>query len=328
MRRKLLSANGINPRRDPYVAVLVPLALVGLLGYLVWVNRAELRPLSDASIPTVTGIASLVAGAHFVNSTEFWLLYRTQRAGGGLFENWMLFFAGNLSNYLPGQPGTLYRLGYMRTVHAVPLAVSGAVYGANLIATLAGAALAGLLGVLALGIEDHWAWTMLLVYFALGAIAGAAAIAPLPRAAAGGGKLAKAWRAFSNGFEQIRSNPGVAVLVCGLEALKYTMTALRFALSFALIGVHESYWLFLALAPAAGIAQFFSFTPGAIGIREAALSAATLALGASFSAGLLAATIDRAVMLATSVVFGSVGYAVTYPRLQRARAAPATASNR
>jgi hypothetical protein len=44
-------------------------------------------------------------------------------------------------------------------------------------------------------------------------------------------------------------------------------------------------------------------------------------MGYSVPTGLLAATIDRGVMLCVTLVLGAIGYAITLPRLRRASAA-------
>jgi uncharacterized membrane protein YbhN (UPF0104 family) len=264
----------------------------------------------------------LVLLGHFLNSSEFWLLYRAHGARSGVFENWFLFLAGQLGNHLPAQAGTLYRVRYMRAVHDVPYAGSAAVYGANLVATLAGAAIVGLVGVVAAAlVTDDLHVLMLLVALGVAALAVAFAVVPLPRFAARHGRLARAWRGFHAGFEQIRSNPAVALAVLAIEVVKYFLTAWRFAIAFGLIGVHEPFALYLVLAPAAGLAGFVAFTPGALGFRELFVTGAAVGMGVDLDLGLLSATIDRAVMFATSVVGGALGFLVTYPRLRAATAA-------
>ena len=60
-------------------------------------------------------------------------------------------------------------------------------------------------------------------------------------------------------------------------------------------------------------------TPGSLGIREGAVAIVVKLLGYSIPTGLLAATIDRAVMLVVACVLGSLGYFVTGRKLRAAR---------
>jgi uncharacterized membrane protein YbhN (UPF0104 family) len=97
-------------------------------------------------------------------------------------------------------------------------------------------------------------------------------------------------------------------------------------LAFALLGVDESFWFFLVVAPAAAIAGIIAFTPGALGFRELFVTTAAVGMGSSLDDGFLAATTDRGVMLASAIVLGVFGYLYTVPRLRRAGTlAPPTA---
>ena len=100
--------------------------------------------------------------------------------------------------------------------------------------------------------------------------------------------------------------------------MKYLVTAWRFQIAFGLLGYHQSFWFFLAIAPAAAIAGIIAFTPGGLGIRELFVTGAAVAMGSSFDTGLLAASTDRGVMLASAVVLGSIGFLYSAPRLRRA----------
>ncbi len=290
------------------------------IAWYVWSERKQLEPLGEAGIIDLVAIGALVLVAHFLNSTEFWVMYRAQGARSTLIENWLLFLAGTLANYLPGQAGALYRMRYMRTVHDVPYSHTAAVYGANLVATLGGAAVAGLIGTLGLALTSQkWSW-MVAVYMAMAMAALLLVLTPLPPMLRRSGKVARVWRAFAEGFEHIRQSPKATTTIVAMEAVKYVATATRFQIAFSLLDTDRPFLFFLALAPAAGVAGFISFTPGAIGFREAFVTAAAVGLGSPLSTGLLAATIDRSVMFATAAVGGSASFAATYPRLRRAAA--------
>jgi len=318
------SSRPVSQRLLRVARTLVPITFGVLIAAVVWAEREKLESLSDAPATDLLLIGALVMSAHFLNSTEFWVFFRVQGAPIGLLENWMVFLAGHLANHLPAQAGALYRLQYMSVVHDVPYSKSVAVFGANLFATLGGASVAGLVGTLMLGVNGSLSVTMIGVYAAMAIAAGGLLLVPVPNVIKGGGRLAKGWRAFREGFDQVRSSGRSAVAVVLLEAAKYVATAWRFQIAFGLLGENQPFWFFLALAPAAGIARYLAFTPGAIGIREGFIAAAAVALGSPLTTGILAATVDRAVMFATSIVLGSIGFAASYPRLRRARSAVTT----
>ena len=307
--------------RRVIATLVVPVLFVGVLVVLIARDHDRLNPLWHTDLQHLSALALLVLAGQFVNSMEFWLLYRARGIKVGLFENGNLFFASQLGNYAPGQIGSLYRLRYMRDVHGVSYAESVAVYGANFVATLGGASMTALVGVLGVVLIGHHGLPLGLLLVILATIAAVVILAtvPLPRFAARNGYVARAWRAIHAGFEQVRRERSVGLVVVLLEVVKYALTAWRMLIAFELLDVHEPYWVFLVLAAAAGVAGFVSFTPGALGIRELFITGSAAALGVGIDNGLFGATIDRAVMLAASIVVGGGAFVWAQRRLHVAQ---------
>jgi hypothetical protein len=99
-------------------------------------------------------------------------------------------------------------------------------------------------------------------------------------------------------------------------------------MAFSLINIHEHFWFFLVLAAAVDISSVIALTPAAFGFREVFLTGTAVALGLDVTVGMLGATVDRAVMLATISVLGGLGLLITYPRLRSALAPPAAFETR
>jgi uncharacterized membrane protein YbhN (UPF0104 family) len=291
----------------------VTLTVVAVLFVLVWQRRDDLRPLWDDPSWDLALIAVLIVVGHFLNSSEFWVVYRATGVRVGFIENWMVFTAGLLGNLLPGQVGTIYKFRYMNAVHDVSYAKSGSNYGANLVISLGSSAVVGIVGVSAHAASGgDFATTVFAVFIALMRF-------PLPDWPLLRGKPARAAAAFNEGWHEIQRTPRTSVQVLAIDTVKYLLTAWRFQLAFGLLGVDESFWFFLVVAPAAAIAGIIAFTPGALGFRELFVTTAAVGMGATLDDGLLAATTDRGVMLASALVLGAAGYAYTVPRLRRAR---------
>lgn len=306
---------------------VVTAAVVAVLVILVWQRRDDLRPLWDEPSWDLALIAALIVVGHFLNSSEFWVVYRATGVKVGFFENWMVFTAGLLGNLLPGQVGTIYKFRYMSAVHAVPYAKSGSNYGANLVISLGSSAIVGIVGVVAYSVGGgDFAWVVFAVFVALGISCAALLRFPLPNWSLLRGKPAKFAASFNEGWREIQRTPRTSLQVVVIDVVKYTLTAWRFQLAFALLGVDESFWFFLVVAPAAAIAGIIAFTPGALGFRELFVTTAAVGMGSSLDDGILAATTDRGVMLASAIVLGVFGYLYTVPRLRRAGTlAPPTA---
>jgi uncharacterized membrane protein YbhN (UPF0104 family) len=261
----------------------------------------------------------LIVIGHFLNSAEFWVVYRATNIRIGFFENWMVFTSGLLGNLLPGQMGTLYKFRYMKQVHQLPYAKSGSNYGANLIISLGSSAIVGIVGVFGNKISSgSFSWVMLLCFIGLGIVCIATLRLSLPTWKFLRGKPAKIFSSFNEGWDEIRRTPRTTFQVIAIDVVKYLVTAWRFQIAFGLLGYHQSFWYFLVIAPAAAIAGIIAFTPGGLGIRELFVTGAALAMGSSFDTGLLAATTDRGAMLASAVVLGSIGFLYSAPRLRRA----------
>jgi uncharacterized membrane protein YbhN (UPF0104 family) len=299
---------------------VVSLAVVAVLFVMVWQRRDDLRPLWEDPSWDLALIAVLIVVGHFLNSSEFWVVYRATGVHVGFLENWMVFTAGLLGNLLPGQVGTIYKFRYMNAVHGVPYAKSGSNYGANLVISLGSSAIVGIIGVVAYASGGgDFAGSVFTILVALGVACLALIKFPLPDWPLLRGKPARVAASFNEGWHDIQRTPRASLQVLAIDVVKYLLTAWRFQLAFGLLGVDESFWFFLVIAPAAAIAGIIAFTPGALGFRELFVTTAAVSMGASLDDGLLAATTDRGVMLASAVVLGGVGYAYTLPRLRRAR---------
>lgn len=294
-------------------------AVVALLFTFVWQRRDDLRPLWADPSWDLLMIGVLVVLGQLLNSSEFWIMYGAVGVRIGLLENWMVFTAGLLGNLLPGQVGTVYKFRYMKSVHDFPYTKSGSIYGANLVLSLGSSAIVGILGVIVFAAQGgQFALSVFFTFIALGLSCFAILRFRLPQWRIFGGKLTKLATSFNEGWHEIQRKPRAAIQVVVIDIAKYALTAWRFQIAFGLLGVHESFWFFLVVAPAAAIAGIIAITPGALGFRELMVTAAVVGMGASFDNGLLAATTDRGVMLASALVLGVAGYAYTVPRLRRA----------
>lgn len=304
------------------VNIVIPL---GFVGFLVWVVASrwdDISPVFNHPVQILVAIAVLILVGFLATAWEFQLLYRAQGVRISVWESWMAFSTGQAGNLLPAQLGTVYRFRYMKAVHGLSYTRNGSNAGANLVISVASAAIVGIIGVIGRGVSTGAvSWVMLAIFAAMAIGAGAAMVVPLPRAKFLRGTAQRFWLGFHEGWEQLRRQPRTALAVLGIDIGKYVFTALRFQLAFGLVGVEENYWFFVVLAPVAGVAGILSFTPGGLGLREGFLTLAAVALGTTAVDGLLGATVDRGVLLLCVVGMGLVGYAVTWPRLRRASAA-------
>lgn len=314
-------------RRRLLLMRVLQLAAVAFLLVFAWNRRDELEAAFRASTTELIALFALVAIGNAMNALEYGLLYRASGVGIGHVENWAVFSAGQLGNYLPMQAGTIYRFRYLKVVHNLRYAANASNLALNFVITLASTAVCGLVGVIGIAAtgERRISWIMLGIFAALLTIALAAAFLPMPRVLrprdGREGRAASAWREFHRGWEALRRDPRTGLLVLLIDSSKLVLLAVRFEIAFELLGVDAPLWLYLVLGPIAALMGMIAFTPGALGLRELAVGGAAAAMGYSVPTGLLAATIDRGVMLCVTLVLGGIGYAITLPRLRRASTA-------
>ncbi len=315
----------LRPRRRVLVRCLQIAAAVGLLVF-AWSRRDELEAAFQASADQVVALFALVVVGHAMNAFEFGLMYRATGVGIGHVENWAVFSAGQLGNYLPMQAGTIYRFRYLKVVHGLRYAANASNLAMNLVITLASTAVCGLVGVIGVAAsgEQDLSWIMLAIFSALLFVAVGAASLPMPKflqpRPGRPGRMSAAWNEFHRGWEELRRRPRVGFVVLVVDTLKLALLAVRFEIAFELLGVDAPIWLYLVIGPVAALMGVIAFTPGALGLRELAVAGAAAAMGYSVPTGLLAATIDRGVMLCVTLVLGGIGYAMTLPRLRSASA--------
>ena len=303
-------------------SLLTTAVCIAVVVYVGFRRREDVTHIFEDAGSELVLIAALIVVGHFLNSAEFWLLYRAQGAAIGLWETWTLFLATQFGNLLPGQIGTLYRLRYMKVVHDFDYFRSGSNFGANLAITLGSSALSGLVGITVVAAGGGtFSPLMPVAVLALTLASIALLVFELPELPQLGGALGRSWRKFRDGWEAIRRQPRVAGKVLMLDATKYAVVAWRFQIAFGLLDVNEGYAYFLVIAPAAGLAGAIAFTPGGFGIREGFILAAAVGMGSSIDSGLLAATVDRGAMLLMALLVGSVGFVLTRRRMEAVAAA-------
>jgi len=319
--------HGLRRRREhsrPVAIALkvVPYAFVAAMVLYLFSRRDDLAKLGDASIQDLVLIGALVVVGAVLNATEYWVMYRAADIDVGFRENVALFNAGQLGNYLPMQVGTMYRFRYLKVVHRLRYANTASFLLMNLALTFGSTAICGLLGLAVLAVNEQAdpSWLLVVGFVLLFALSIASALMPLPKRSEPGGRLMRAWAEFHNGWENVRRQPRVAFEVLLIDTVKLVFLAWRFAVAFHILGIDAPIGVYLVVAPVTALVTVLAPTPGSLGIREGAVAVVVKLLGYSIPTGLLAATIDRVVMLVVACVLGSLGYFVTGRRLRAARA--------
>lgn len=298
---------------------LVALVTMGGVIWYLWTQWDQLQPLIQVPIDQVLVVGILFAVGILLNALEFWVLYKRLGAAIGITENWLLYAAGQLLNHAPGQVGTVYRFGYLKSVHQLSYARSASGYGANLLLTVLSTGALGLVATLLMGtVHEAWSWALVAVFSGLIGLAVLVLLINLPSTTRDG-RFARTWRGFQEGWSEITSHTRTALVVVVIELVKYAILAARMKLALSWIAIDEPYVFFLVIAAVTGVVTFVALTPAAIGLRELSIGLTAAALGVQFDAALLGATLDRAVMLVWVFVIGGAGLIYTARRMANAR---------
>jgi uncharacterized protein (TIRG00374 family) len=128
-------------------------------------------------------------------------------------------------------------------------------------------------------------------------------LVPLP-IPVGQEQLSTTLRNFLAGRRQISKEGKAISTVLALLVVSFLLTALRIAIIYHSMSkkIHPAGYLILG---AWGfVVLFIGLTPGSLGIRELVLSLGAVALGIPLEAGILAAMIDRAIIISYVFVAG------------------------
>lgn len=286
----------------------IALSIVGGFAIYLWRNRSLFDSLLEVSIGQIAGIAILIFTSWVLSSAQTWLMYRAEGVAIGFRENLVVTIASVLINYMPFRLGTWIRMRYLKTVHGFGYARWVGIMGTRLVLVVTATGIMGLLGTLLLWYESGTRSIELSIGFSvlIGiAIAASLLSPPLSRRESG---FFRIWNEFSSGYAAMRERPRVTGGVLFLILLQLGLLAWRFDLTLDAIGIQATSGLLVVLSPATALSTFIAIVPGGLGLREAVMGSITLATGAEFNVGFFAGALDRAVLLALVLLFGTSSF--------------------
>lgn len=290
--------------------------LIGFAWYVV-AHRAEFDGVFEASVAELACLVALIGLTLFLNAVQNWLLFRGLGVDLRLREATLLMLATNFGNYLPMRAGTLVRAQYLKSVHGLPYAQSGSAFGVRTLITFFGTGVLGLFGMLLVYLEhERTSLGLVAVFIALMLIPAVAWVVPLPAKRERSGRVRRIFEVFVAGADKLRQRPSLGFSVLLAVLLQELTLVARFYLSTRALGADPSLATLLLLSPVATLASYAAITPGALGLREAAMGAATYAVGASFRSGALLGTLDRTVLLGVVAVAGGASFVYVWKRIK------------
>jgi uncharacterized membrane protein YbhN (UPF0104 family) len=263
-----------------------------------------------------TGLLIVVTWA--LMSVQSTLLLRSVGCPVGYGEHFLLQLASILANYLPLRLGPVLRIHYLRSLHGLPVAHFGSLLAVRAVLLMLACGVTGGLaewigGRFGEPASSELRW----IFLGLTAAAAAALLLPLPRFSSRQGALAAMWRKLAEGIVLARARLRLMVLVFFLLELQIAIVALRLGITYDAVDFSASPTLAVKVACLAVLVNLLAFTMGSLGLREAVIGYATEASGQSFSTGVFASVVDRAMLIGLTYPLGLLGLLYVRRRLRQ-----------
>lgn len=301
---------------------------IGLAGYVVWFVLDNRDVFSQRFAGTTQHAVLLVLGiiaTYTVNSLQTLLPLRELGVRVGFWENWLLTLAAGFGNYLPMRAGTVLRMHYIRSVHGVGYLQYGGILGTRALLLLWAAGALGLGGAVAMALTQHVVPIEIVLLFSTILAAGVAPfLLPLNRVLPIGGVGGQVARQLVEAIDIVRENRRMTAWYLGLIVLQFGILTARLSVAFAVIQHRPAWWVYFFLSPVATILAFINITPGNLGLREWLIGVLSAGVGADYTAGIFAATVDRAMLVAMTLSFGALASVLVAVRLRRRSGGPAS----
>ena len=296
---------------------LISIFIIAGLVYYVWKHWEIFNTTLDASWHHICGLVACIFIMWILNSIQVLLLLRQFGVKIGFWENMSLLIAMALGNYLPMRMGSLLRMQYLKQVHGLQYIKFGGIMAIRTLILFISTGILGCIGLVGLRLSGFpFNVYLLCVFISMVIISLGTCLIPVPRAEKSDNFLLKLWSDLLSAFETIQSRPFLFCQVLGLILLQFTVLAIRLSITFDAIQVELSPWILLLLAPMTTLVSFLSLTPGSLGVREWAIGIISLASGIDFSSGIFAGTLDRAILMACTFIFGFASLAYVWFRMK------------
>lgn len=289
------------------VAFVLQLACVAYVGRVLWRERAHLSSAFEISGFAIAGLFTLMMFAHLQRAFEFTYMLRRLRVREPYGESVLLTGAGFLLNHLPFNAGLVMRATVLKRDYALPYASYLALVMVNALVNVAMAAVVGITCVTFAGARPDARVPLLLMFGALLLAAIGAAFVPTRFIPEAQGFVWNRLRVLGQGVALVRGNASNVGVLALLAFTKMLGAAVRMWICFGALDAHVSPLEAALLSSTSIVFSLINVTPGNLGLREVAMAAVSTLLGSGYGIGMAAASIDRAVLLAYTVVSGLPG---------------------
>lgn len=300
---------------------LTGLLIVFGVAFYILEHRSELNQLSDIPTAHIISLVILILISWLINGYQVYIIYRNVNIRMSVLESTMLSIAGTFGDHIPMRAGTLIRAFYLKDVKGLRFSHFGGIMTLRMLLSLIGAGLMGFTSLM-LAMRSGslpMAWPLLIVFGLLAFIPLLFLLAPvpyqlwkfLPR------RLQHSVDNMAEAYEDLRQKPNLALMVVALVVVQYIILGLRFIIAADALQIELSIYMAFIMAPFAALMMLLAITPGALGIREAAMGYVSWETGLEFSTGVFIGAVDRVILLILTVIVGGLSFAILWRRIGR-----------
>lgn len=285
---------------------IIGLMILGfLLWYLArnWEQLKELLKLSPAELFVMYCLWFLLSlsSARVVQCLLSGLKTKT-----GFWDMVRLHNATILLNYAPMKFGTLFRANYLKRHYGLSYAHFATFFLYIMFLMTSTASIIGLAVLVAIYGLGGYENKVLALVFAI-TIIGSLLFLFVPLPIPGGqGRLRSALRNFLSGRSQVSKERKTILIATAYLVVNFFLAAVRLWIIYDSMGKSIHVGGYLILGALGFVVLFIGLTPGSLGIRELALGFGAVVLGIPLEVGILAAMIDRAIIISYAFVAGGV----------------------
>jgi len=284
------------------------LALI-ILGFLLWYlakHWEQLKVLLKLSPGRLFVMYCLLFLLSLTSARVVQCLLNALETKTGFWDMVRLHNAAMLLNYAPMKFGTLFRANYLKRHYGLSYAHFATFF---LYITFLMTAMAAIIGLAVLvivyglgGYENK----VLAVVFAITIIGSLLFLfIPLP-VPMGEGRLSSILRNFLSSRSQISKERKTIFVAVAYLVVNFFLTAVRLGIIYNGMGKSIHVGGYLILGALGFVVLFVGLTPGSLGIRELVLGFGAVVLGIPLEVGILAAMIDRVIIISYAFVVGGI----------------------
>ncbi len=282
---------------------------LAILAFLVWYlarHWEQLKALLKLSPKQLFVIYCLWFLIALSSARAVQCLLNALKIKTGFWDMVKLHHASLLLNYIPVKFGTVFRANYLKRHYGLSYTHFATFFLYITFLMSAIAAIIGLIVLLALYGLSKYENKILAFVFALTIIGSLLFLfVPLP-VPTGQKRLSTTLRNFLSGRSQISKERKTILTVAALLGANFLFDAVRLWIIYSSMGKDIHMGGYLMLGALGFVVLFIGLTPGALGIRELVLGFGATVAGMPLEVGVLAAMIDRAIIISYSFVIGGI----------------------